>query len=98
MNVYIIEPHKNFDYCGGVLVVVANTFKQAVELAKVFEEARRNPACRPTVWGDGEYETAIYAIPRQLQNGTNKWVLTEIIEASDDVRLARVVTWNYNYA
>lgn len=90
MNVYVFEPY-NWGYCGGAIVVVAETEQRAKELILTKQRAEHDDEYLP--WNDSYAERF-----KQNEEDGNCWELTSVIECYTPVQIERVICFNYNYA
>ena len=82
MKIYIFKPSKDWSYCGGALIVIANSLPEVQEMVKdggslIFlddELAAKNEEC------------------------SDKWTLVEFFEAPETEKKARIVYHDYNWA
>ena len=89
-NMFIFEPY-NWSYCGGAIIVVADTFEKAVILAK--------ESCENGDYEDDEEYEGIFSQEKDdfEKDSWDQWLLTEKFVVIDH-REARVVVNNWNYS
>lgn len=93
MKIWLFEPYM-WDYCGGAVVVIAETFEDAVALIRKGNEEI----------GDYEKDALFFdsiqnAVPHgKKSNWEHPWLLTGSWELADTQIKGRLVTINYNYA
>ena len=87
-GMYIFEPY-NWGFCGGAIVVIANTFDQAVHLAK--EDC--------TDADDEEQYDGVFLRDREdmKEDYWDQWLLTGEFKVLDD-KDPRVIVNNWNYS
>lgn len=92
MKIYLFRPHKEFAYCGGMVVVVANSYERAIELAIA------HPEFEDETVGSGEYELEFMteAQEAEVEHGTEKWVYFAGYSLQGEHKEEAFV--NYNYA
>lgn len=93
MKIFIFEPYK-WDYCGGGIVIIAFSFKEAVELI-VKETYDPNNSYTEQQFKK-EYFAKDKAEFEDVDREWDTWVLTHEIETTEVKQ--RIVMINYNYA
>jgi hypothetical protein len=98
-KIFIFEPSTAWNYCGGMVVVIATVFEEAVELAMNYEEDGEK-----CLQGDKFYEKLedISELEKlqhggyYKRDGWDEWVLSRVYEVSETTKNEVLV--NYNYA
>lgn len=89
-NIFIFEPF-NWGFCGGAIVVIANTFDQAVHLAR---EACTDIDDEEEIIYDGLFSRDQKDMEEDYWD---QWLLTGEFKVLDD-KNPRVVVNNWNYS
>jgi hypothetical protein len=93
MKLFIFEPY-NWDYCGGAIGVISDSFENAVDL--IIETNRKLTAESDRI--GYEYEKEFFSeTPKNFkEDHWDQWLLTEAIKVPDEEK-PRVVFDNWNY-
>ena len=104
MKLYIFEPY-DWDYCGGAIGILANSFEEAIDL--IVEEDKENAKRRIevghfdniTIDGLRTHRRSHFAETEDKfgGNGYNQWLLTSELVVVDN-GLPRILFNNWNYA
>lgn len=89
MKVLIFKPSKHWDYCGGALVVSANSVAQAHQLVDNYERGYQS-------------DTRLYRhLPQEIDEHSIKnvgaWVLHATLNCPD-ISKGKIILWDWNYA
>lgn len=99
MKLFIFEPY-SWSYCGGVIGIIAEDFKSAVNLivTKAEEEAKERNKILPQAKAKPHYKHKYFAETADnfRKDHGNQWLLTESFDVPDAE--ARIVFDNWNYA
>lgn len=89
MKLFIFEPYE-WAYCGGAIGVIANGFKEAVDIIIKEDEKREEE--------DRIYSKKHFArTPNKFKNDHyDQWLLTHVLNVSEET--SRVVFDNWNYS
>ncbi len=90
MNIYVYEPYQ-WNYCGGAIVVVAETEQRVQELILTRQRAEHDDEYIP--WKEDYAERF-----KQNEEDGHCWELTSVIECYVPIQVEWVVCFNYNYA
>lgn len=91
MKIFVYEPY-NYSYCGGAIVVIAQSEERAQQLSLDYEQKRHEQEGGNFLWHP-EYAARF----KKNDNDGDCWELTSEIDVSSD-ELERVVCFNYNHA
>ena len=89
MKIFIFEPY-NWDYCGGALVVIADSYEGAIELLMQI----KNPYNNEPEFGEHTfYKTEV----KDLKERSYQWILSVEFELKGEHK-PKVIINNWNYA
>jgi hypothetical protein len=102
MNLYIFEPY-DWDYCGGAIGIIADTFGQAVETIIAADKIQAKHKAKEWGLSDGScrrYEPEYFQRSKEVfeDEGSDQWLLTHTIPLPATYIIPRVMFDNWNDA
>ncbi len=101
MKIWIFEPY-SWDYCGGALVIVAESVAQCQELMNAAAEAENAASIKQSPPPKGttrkpDYQTLHEHEPsKKTRIICNHWLLTHTLETTETEARILVENWNYS--
>lgn len=93
MKIFIFEPH-NWSFCGGGIVIIASSYEEAVEL--IVKETYDPNISYIEQQFKKEYFAKDVSEFKDIDRDWDNWLLTHVIETSEEKQ--RLVMVNFNYA
>lgn len=102
MNLYIFEPYE-WDYCGGAIGVIADTFNGAIEAIIEYDRPRAERMAKEydlPVDSCRQYKPEYFQRSTETfeENSDNQWLLNHTIHLPATYIIPRVMFNNWNYA
>lgn len=99
MKLFVFEPSKKWDYCGGMILIAARKFSECHSLIKKYEETQGYSEDAKILLGSSGIDDWRLHMTDSDEYGVDDWYLKTCLElAPDAVVEAAVISVNYNFA